>query len=95
MPIHRDTQGNRLPSHGAGARQASGSPTRGIATDRARLRANGLSAVAVLALLLIGGWAENGLVNATRDSRDCYRPGRSDCAAVYIPAPPAALTHGS
>ena len=59
------------------------------------MRANCLSAAAVLALLLIGGWAENGLVNAMRDNGTCYRPGGSDCAAVYIPLPPSALTHSS
>jgi hypothetical protein len=59
------------------------------------MRANCLSAAAVLVLLLIGGWAENGMVSAMRDGQDCYRPGGSDCAAIYIPAPPAALVHSS
>jgi len=86
MPIHSDPQINHpLPRNPEG---------RG-GSDRLRLRANCLSALAVLALLLIAGWAENGLVNATRDSGTCYRPGGSDCAAVYIPARPSPIMHGS
>ena len=80
MPIHSDQPSN---------------PETRSGSDRLRLRANCLSALAVLALLLIGGWAENGLVNATRDTGTCYRPGRSDCAAVYVPVRPSSIMHGS
>ena len=95
MPIHSDTQGKHLQSHGPHPRREPPSQMGGAEGDRLRMRANCLSAVAVLALLLIGGWAENGLVNATRDDQDCYHPGRHDCTGVYIPAPPAAVTHAS
>jgi hypothetical protein len=95
MSIRSDMQVSHPQSHGAGPHREPGSPPRGGESDRQRLRANCLAAVAVLALLLIGGWAENGLVNAMRDSGTCYRPGGSDCAAIYIPTPPSALTHSS
>jgi hypothetical protein len=53
--------------------------------ERRRMRVNCFSALAVVVLLLIGGWVENGLVNAMRDSHDCYRPGRSSCGSIYMP----------
>ena len=95
MPTHSDMQLTHRQSHGTERRHEGGSPARGGESGRLRMRANLLSAVVVLALLLIGGWAENGLVNAMRDSGTCYRPGGSDCGAVYIPAPPSALTRSS
>ena len=95
MSTHSDMQVSHRQTYGTERHRAGGSPTRGGESDRLRTRANCLSAVVVLALLLIGGWAENGLVNAVRNSGTCYRPGGSDCAAVYIPAPPSALMHSS
>jgi hypothetical protein len=84
MPTHSDPQVSHL--------QPRKPENRG---DSLRLRANCASAVAVLALLLIGGWAENGLVNALHNGHDCYRPGSSSCAAIYIPAPPPSIMRGS
>jgi hypothetical protein len=95
MPIQSDTRVDRLQPHPSRLRQESPSQKLSGENDRLRLRANCLAAVAVLALLLIGGWAENGLVNAMRDSGTCYRPGRSHCAAVYVPTPPSTLMHSS
>jgi hypothetical protein len=95
MSIRNDMQVAHRPSHGTGPDRESGSPAHGGESERMRMRANCAAAVVVLALLLIGGWAENGLVNATRDSGTCYRPGGSGCAAIYIPMPSYALTHSS
>jgi hypothetical protein len=78
MPTHSVPQVNRPQPRSPESRRVS---------DRLRMRANCISALVVLALLLIGGWAENGFVNAMRDSGTCYRPGGSDCAAIYVPAP--------
>jgi hypothetical protein len=63
--------------------------------ERYRMRANWFSALAVVVLLLIGGWLENGLVNAMRDSHDCYRPGRSSCGSIYMPVSPRSGGHFS
>jgi hypothetical protein len=94
MSSHSDMQVTHRPSHGTDPHREPTSPTRG-GDESVRMRANCLAAVAVLVLLVIGGWAENGLVNAMRNSGTCYRPGGSDCAAVYVPIPPSALTHSS
>jgi hypothetical protein len=95
MSTHRDTQVNQFQPHDAAPRRDSSAHKATGDGERLRLRANCLSAVAVLALLVIGTWAENGLVNAMRDSGTCYRPGGSDCAAVYMPAPPPSVGHWS
>ena len=94
MSIHRDTQVTHRQPHGGDPHREPGSPTP-VGSDRMRIRANCLSALVVLALLVIGGWAENGLVTAMRDSGTCYRPGGSDCAAVYMPIPHSTLTPSS
>jgi hypothetical protein len=52
---------------------------------------NFLSAVVIFTLMITGGWVVNGLVKTTRASQDCYRPGASDCRAIYIPLPPPSL----
>jgi len=95
MSIHNDIQVTHRQSHGTGPRREPASPRHGSESERMRMRANCAAAVVVLALLLIGGWAENGLVNAMRDTGICYRPGGSDCAAIYIPIPHSALAHSS
>jgi hypothetical protein len=55
--------------------------------ERRRMLANWFSALAVVTLLLLGGWVENGLVTAMRDSHNCYRPGSSSCGSIYMPLP--------
>jgi hypothetical protein len=59
--------------------------------ERRRMRANCFSVAAVISLLLIGGWVENGLVSTMRDSQNCYRPGASHCAAIFMPLPPRSV----
>jgi hypothetical protein len=62
-----------------------------VAEHRHRMWVNFLSAVVIFTLMITGGWVVNGLVKTTRASQDCYRPGASDCGAIYIPLPPRSL----
>jgi hypothetical protein len=56
---------------------------------RYRMRANCLSAIAIIALLVIGEWVLNGLVSAERGGHGCIRAGGSECGTIEMPfAPP-------
>jgi hypothetical protein len=52
---------------------------------RQRMVANSLAAAVLVVLMITGDWVVSTLAAATRDSQTCYRPGRSNCAAIYMP----------
>ena len=52
---------------------------------RQRMVTNFLATAVVIVLMITGGWVLSTLVASTRDGQDCFRPGRSNCAAIYMP----------
>jgi hypothetical protein len=56
---------------------------------RHRMKMNGLSAIVVVVLLVVGEWTLNGFVNSERQAHGCFRAGGSECGTIYTPlAPP-------
>ena len=58
---------------------------------RRRMIVNVFAAAVLVVLMITGDWIVSTLATTTRDSQDCYRPGASDCGAIYIPLPPPSL----
>lgn len=52
---------------------------------RQRMVANLLATAVLIVLMITGDWVVSTLAATTRDSQTCFRPDRSNCAAIYMP----------
>jgi hypothetical protein len=59
-------------------------PREGDDDYRRRMVVNVFAAAVLVVLMITGDWIVSTLA-MTRDSQDCYRPGASNCAAIYMP----------